>query len=61
MGIQNKLTENMSSQCFTQKTKGKQKDFAIKVYNECFLVQKNHKAKNTKSRVYGEVLQILKC
>ncbi len=34
---------------------GKQKDIARKVYNECFIVQKNHKAKNIKSRVYGEV------
>ncbi len=32
----------------------KQKDFARKVYNEFFIVQKNQKAKNTKTRVYGE-------
>ncbi len=33
---------------------GKQKDIARKVYNECFIVQKNHKAKKSKTRVYGE-------
>ncbi len=28
---------------------GKQRDNARKVYNECFIVQKNHKAKNAKN------------
>ncbi len=30
-------------------------DIARKVYNECFIVQKNHKAKNAKTRVYVRV------
>ncbi len=34
---------------------GIQKDITRNVYNECFIVQKNHKAKNAKSRVYKEV------
>ncbi len=33
----------------------KQKDIARKVYNESFIVQKNHKANNAKTRVYGEI------
>ncbi len=40
---------------------GKEKDFARKVYNECFIVQKNHKANNTKTRVYGEISYTPKC
>ncbi len=40
---------------------GKQKDIARKLNNDCFIVQKNHKAKNAKSRVYGEVSSIQKC
>ncbi len=34
---------------------GKQRDIARKVYNECIIVQKNNKAKNAKTRAYGEV------
>ncbi len=37
---------------------GKQNDITRKVYNECFIAQNNHKAKNAKSHVYGEVSQI---
>ncbi len=33
---------------------GKQRDIARKVYNECFIVQKNHKPKNARTRVYGK-------
>ncbi len=32
----------------------KQRDTARKVYNKCFIVQKNHKAKNAKTRVYAK-------
>ncbi len=32
----------------------KQKDIARKVYNECFIVQKNHKAKKTQNLLYME-------
>ncbi len=96
MGIQKKVAESVSSQCFTQKNVktdvnqpisrnrktllkryilsvfelvtckkhenwckalyiGKQKDIARKVYNECFIVQKNHKASNAKTRVFEEI------
>ncbi len=34
---------------------GKERDIARKVYNESFIVQKNHKARNVKSRVYRKV------
>ncbi len=34
---------------------GKEKDIARKVYNECLIVQKNHKAKKAKTSVYEEV------
>ncbi len=33
---------------------GKQRDIAKKMYNECFIVQKIHKAKNAKTRVNAE-------
>ncbi len=33
----------------------KERDIARKVYNECFIVQNNNKAKNAKTRVYGVV------
>ncbi len=34
---------------------GKQRDIARKLYNVYFIVQKNQKAKNAKTRVYVEV------
>ncbi len=33
----------------------KERDIGRKVYNECFIVQNNNKAKNAKTRVYGVV------
>ncbi len=33
----------------------KESDIARKVYNECFIVQNDNKAKNAKTRIYGEV------
>ncbi len=40
---------------------GKQKDITRKVYNVCFIIYKNYKAKNAKTRVYREVSYISKC
>ncbi len=46
-----KKTRKLMQSTLYWETKGHCK----KVYNECFIVQKNHKAKNAKSHVYGEV------
>ncbi len=39
----------------------KKKDITRNVYNECFIINKNHMDKNVKTHVYGEFSQIPKC